>query len=237
MTDMEAESYDIAPDARHRFGGWGAIQRPQRARCATTAARPWRATGGSMRTSWRCWCSHDRWKASSMKPVPGSLLVRGIGQLVTNRPELGSGSLGMMRDVDLVVENGVVAWIGATGMSPAADSVLEADGRCVIPGFVDSHTHLVFSGDRSEEFAARMAGERYVAGGIFATVAATRSAPSSSLLQRATKLAKEAESQGTTTLETKSGYGLTVIDESRLPRGRRGGRGGGHLPRRPCRRS
>ena len=150
-----------------------------------------------------------------MKPVPGSLVVRGIGQLVTNRPELGSGSLGMMRDVDLVVENGVVAWIGATGMSPAADSVLEADGRCVIPGFVDSHTHLVFSGDRSEEFAARMAGERYVAGGIFATVAATRSAPSSSLLQRATKLAKEAESQGTTTLETKSGYGLTVIDESR----------------------
>jgi imidazolonepropionase len=150
-----------------------------------------------------------------MKPAPGSLVVRGIGQLVTNRPELGSGSLGMMRDVDLVVENGVVAWIGPTGMSPAADSVLEADGRCVIPGFVDSHTHLVFSGDRSEEFAARMAGERYVAGGIFATVAATRSAPSSSLLQRATKLAKEAESQGTTTLETKSGYGLTVIDESR----------------------
>jgi imidazolonepropionase len=134
---------------------------------------------------------------------------------VTNRPELGAGSLGVLHDVDLVVDEGKVAWIGAAGNAQAADVMVDARGRCVIPGFVDSHTHLVFAGDRVEEFTARMAGERYVAGGIFATVAATRSAPASVLAETATKLAKEAESQGTTTLETKSGYGLTVTDESR----------------------
>ena len=150
-----------------------------------------------------------------MKPAAKSLLVRGIGQLVTNLPELGSGILGVMQDVDLVIDEGHVAWIGPTGTAQAADAVLDAAGRCVIPGFVDSHTHLVFAGDRAAEFAARMAGERYAAGGIFATVAATRSAPESALLQRASKLAREAEAQGTTTLETKSGYGLTVLDESR----------------------
>jgi len=120
-----------------------------------------------------------------------------------------------MRDVDLVLEAGKVAWIGATGKPPAADSLLDAAGRCVIPGFVDSHTHLVFAGDRVEEFTARMAGEPYAAGGIFATVAATRSASDKALLQMATKLVREAEANGTTTLETKSGYGLSVTDESR----------------------
>lgn len=147
--------------------------------------------------------------------MAGSLLVRGIGQLVTNLPQLGSGILGVMHDVDLVVEDGDVVWIGSTGTAQAADVVLDAAGRCVIPGFVDSHTHLVFAGDRAAEFAARMAGEPYAAGGIFATVAATRSATERALLQRASELAREAEAQGTTTLETKSGYGLTVLDESR----------------------
>ncbi len=150
-----------------------------------------------------------------MRPPVGSLLVRDIGLLVTNCPELGSGSLGVMRDVDLVVENGTVAWIGGARTSPAADEVLDAAGRCVVPGFVDSHTHLVFAGDRVEEFTARMAGKRYDAGGISATVAATRSAPSSVLMEMAARLKREAEAQGTTTLETKSGYGLTVSDESR----------------------
>ncbi len=153
--------------------------------------------------------------AAFLTPPVGSLLVRGIGQLVTNCSELGSPPLGVLSDVDLVVEDGKVAWIGSSGAAPAADTVLEAAGRCVIPGFVDSHTHLVFAGDRVEEFTARMAGERYVAGGIFATVTATRSAQQSALFETAAKLAKEAEAQGTTTLETKSGYGLTVLDESR----------------------
>ncbi len=135
--------------------------------------------------------------------------------MVSNRPELGEGPLGVLHDVDLVVENGVVAWIGDSGATPAADKLLDAAGRCVIPGFVDSHTHLVFAGDRVEEFTARMAGRRYDAGGISTTVTATRAAPDSWLLQNAAKLARESEAQGTTTLETKSGYGLTVDDESR----------------------
>jgi len=123
--------------------------------------------------------------------------------------------LGVLCNVDLVVENGTVAWIGATGARPGADEILDASGRCVIPGFVDSHTHLVFAGDRVEEFTARMAGEKYAAGGILSTVAATRAASRAELARTATGLAREAESQGTTTLETKSGYGLTVEDEER----------------------
>jgi imidazolonepropionase len=121
----------------------------------------------------------------------------------------------VLSGVDLVIEGGEVAWIGAAGTAPATDTMLDAAGRCVVPGFVDSHTHLVFAGDRVEEFAARMAGERYKAGGILSTVAATRSASASALTAVATRLAREAEAQGTTTLETKSGYGLTVPDESR----------------------
>ncbi|MGO9964735.1 MAG: imidazolonepropionase [Acidimicrobiales bacterium] len=150
-----------------------------------------------------------------MRPPIGSLLVRGIGQLVTNDPGLGAGPLGVMRDVDLVIDDGTVAWIGPSATSPAADEVLEAAGRCVIPGFVDSHTHLLFAGDRAEEFTARMAGTRYDAGGIAATVAATRAASSSRLMETAARLKREAQAQGTTTLETKSGYGLTVADELR----------------------
>ncbi|MFZ2057625.1 MAG: imidazolonepropionase [Acidimicrobiales bacterium] len=150
-----------------------------------------------------------------MRRPGGSLLVRDIGLLVTNRPGLGEGALGVLRDVDLVVEDGTVAWIGGARTSPAADEMLDAAGRCVVPGFVDSHTHLVFAGDRVEEFTARMAGTRYDTGGISATVAATRSAPQGVLMESAAKLAREAEAQGTTTLETKSGYGLTVADESR----------------------
>ncbi len=150
-----------------------------------------------------------------MRPPAGSLLVRSIGLLVTNRPELGDGALGKLREVDLVVEDGLVTWIGGAGTSPAADRMLDAAGRCVVPGFVDSHTHLVFAGDRVEEFAARMAGTRYDAGGISTTVAATRAAPDAVLRDTAARLAREAEAQGTTTLETKSGYGLTVADESR----------------------
>ena len=150
-----------------------------------------------------------------MRPTTGSLLVRGIGLLVTNRPELGEGALGTRRDVDLVIEDGVVAWLGDAGSSPATDSLLDVSGRCVIPGFVDSHTHLVFAGDRVGEFTARMAGTRYDAGGISTTVAATRAAGDDVLRRKAAALAREAERQGTTTLETKSGYGLTVVDESR----------------------
>ncbi|MCU1622006.1 MAG: imidazolonepropionase [Frankiales bacterium] len=112
----------------------------------------------------------------------------------------------------LVVEDGLVV----SHREGPADEVVELAGRCVIPGFVDSHTHLVFAGDRSEEFEARLAGIPYEAGGIHATVAATRAAGTAQLTASAERLAAEALRSGTTTLEVKSGYGLTVDDERRL---------------------
>ncbi|MCW2601600.1 MAG: imidazolonepropionase [Frankiales bacterium] len=115
----------------------------------------------------------------------------------------------------LVVEDGRVAWTGTAASAPATDEVLHLSGRCVLPGFVDSHTHLVFGGDRAEEFEARITGTAYAAGGIRTTVAATRAASTQELLARAQRLAHEALRSGTTTLEVKSGYGLTVEDERR----------------------
>ena len=115
----------------------------------------------------------------------------------------------------LVVDDGRVGWLGALADAPACDEVVQLDGRCVIPGFVDSHTHLVFGGDRAAEFEARMTGIPYAAGGIRTTVAATRSASTEDLLARAQLLAGEALRSGTTTMEVKSGYGLTVEDERR----------------------
>ncbi|HEX6870817.1 MAG TPA: imidazolonepropionase [Micromonosporaceae bacterium] len=145
-----------------------------------------------------------------------SLLVRGIGELVTNDPELGDGStLGIIRDAALVAEHGVVAWLGPAGAAPATDRMLDAEDGAVIPGFVDSHSHLVFAGDRAAEFAARMAGEPYTGGGIRTTVAATRSASDAELRSNVSRLVTEALRQGTTTIEIKSGYGLAVADEAR----------------------
>ncbi|GAA1954155.1 imidazolonepropionase [Agromyces allii] len=98
------------------------------------------------------------------------------------------------------------------------DAVVDAGGRAVIPGFVDSHTHLVFGGDRADEFAARMAGRAYEAGGIRSTVAATRAATDDELRARLAVFVTELHVQGTTTFEIKSGYGLSVADEERLVR-------------------
>jgi imidazolonepropionase len=142
-------------------------------------------------------------------------LVTGIGELVTNDPELGPGPLGLVRDAALVLQSGQVAWVGAAAAAPAADRAVELGGRCVVPGFVDSHAHLVFAGDRAAEFAARMAGQPYAAGGIRTTVAATRAATDEQLAANATRLVAEMLRQGTTTVEIKSGYGLNVADEAR----------------------
>lgn len=145
-----------------------------------------------------------------------SLLVRSIGELVTNDPDLGDGSpLGLLRDAALVVDGGIVAWVGRADRAPAADRVIDAEDGAVIPGFVDSHEHLVFAGDRAAEFEARMAGERYTGGGIGSTVAATRAATDGQLRANVARLHAEAMGQGTTTIEIKSGYGLTVADETR----------------------
>ena len=137
-------------------------------------------------------------------------LIDDIGLLVTHdeeRPELV--------DAALLIEHGRVAWWGPRVHAPAADDRISAEGGCVIPGFVDSHGHLVFAGDRADEFEARMAGRRYEAGGIRRTVRLTRAASDADLLANARRLAAEARAQGTTTIETKSGYGLTVHDEER----------------------
>jgi len=144
----------------------------------------------------------------------GSLLVDHIGELVTNDGRDGD-PLGIRRDAALLVEDGQVAWIGSARYAPAADRRIDAGGAAVLPGFVDSHAHLVFAGDRAAEFAARMAGERYTGGGIRTTVGATRAASDGDLRATVGRLRAEMLRQGTTTVEIKSGYGLTVADEAR----------------------
>ena len=121
----------------------------------------------------------------------------------------------MIESAALVVEGGHVAWVGPAADAPAADTTYDVGGRAVIPGFVDSHSHLVFAGDRAQEFAARMAGESYSAGGIRTTVAATRAATDEQLTAHVGRLVAEMRRQGTTTVEIKSGYGLSVRDEAR----------------------
>ena len=144
-------------------------------------------------------------------------LVDNIGLLITNDPSVDGTILGLLPAAAFMVEDGFVTWVGQAQEASRTDVVnrINAHGRCVIPGFVDSHTHLVFAGDRSEEFRARMQGESYSAGGINSTVELTRQASSGQLLQSARRLIAEANDSGTTTIECKSGYGLTVIDEAR----------------------
>ena len=145
------------------------------------------------------------------------MLVEGIGELVTNDPSHGP-PLGIVRDAAVAIEGDRVVWTGSRETAP--DGIpgpsLDLEGRAALPGFVDAHTHLVFAGDRTEEFDARMRGEPYEAGGILATVDATRAATDETLANGARRLAREALRSGTTTLEVKSGYGLTVRDEARL---------------------
>ncbi|MFY1574722.1 imidazolonepropionase [Verrucosispora sp. WMMD703] len=143
-----------------------------------------------------------------------SLLVDDIGELVTNVAGAG-GPLGIRRRAAVLVEDGEVAWVGPAADAPAADRRIDAAGAAVLPGFVDSHAHLVFAGDRAAEFAARMAGEPYTGGGIRTTVGATRAASDNELRATVRRLHAEALRQGTTTIEIKSGYGLTVADEAR----------------------
>jgi imidazolonepropionase len=148
--------------------------------------------------------------------VAGSLLITRIGELVTNaRADGGPGGFAAIEDAALVIEEEQVAWTGPSARAPAADALVDAGGRAILPGFVDSHAHLVFAGDRSAEFAARMSGASYAAGGIRSTVAATRAATDATLRAGLRRLAGEMLRQGTTTFECKSGYGLTVPDEAR----------------------
>ncbi|MFF3227379.1 imidazolonepropionase [Nocardia suismassiliense] len=141
-----------------------------------------------------------------------STLITGIGELTTNTED------GPLHNAAVVLEGDRFAWIGPAATAPAADDRIDLDGRAALPGWVDSHTHLVFAGDRTAEFEARMAGRPYRAGGIATTVAATRAASDDELSVNLARHIAEARRQGTTCLETKTGYGLSVADELRSAR-------------------
>ena len=144
--------------------------------------------------------------------------LTGIGHLVTNDETVGKGKLGVLHDAALVADDaGNISWVGKQSelVSHFDGKPTDVGGRAVIPGFVDSHTHLVFAGDRALEFESRMQGKPYSSGGIKTTMAATRAASDEVLAANVARLASEALASGTTTLEVKSGYGLSVRDEAR----------------------
>ncbi|MFJ9520558.1 imidazolonepropionase [Kitasatospora sp. NPDC101801] len=142
-----------------------------------------------------------------------STLITNLGSLVTNDPALGTRTAAAV-----VIDGDRIAWVGDAAAAPDTDHRFDAEGRAMIPGFVDSHAHLVFAGDRTAEFNARMSGQSYSAGGIRTTVAATRAATDAELEANLTRFIGEALRQGTTTIECKSGYGLTTEDEARALR-------------------
>ena len=142
-------------------------------------------------------------------------LLHGISELVTNDPAAGPGLLGIIDDAAVVLQGEQIAWVGPVAAAPAADRAVDLAGRAVLPGWVDSHSHVVFAGNRAAEFSARMAGRPYRAGGMQSTVAATRAAADPALLANARAHRAEMIAGGTTCMETKTGYGLTAHDEVR----------------------
>ena len=144
-----------------------------------------------------------------------SFTLTNISQLVTNNSALGDGQLGVINDAAITVTDGIVSWVGQSSQADSSVAKTDVGGRSLIPGFVDSHSHIMFAGDRSEEFAARMAGAPYSAGGIKETTEATRKASDAELRTVAQSMIKEMHESGTTTIEIKSGYGLDVATEER----------------------
>jgi len=147
-----------------------------------------------------------------------SELITGIRELSTQAGVDAHDPANRLADAAMVVTDGRIAWVGPAAAAPAADRRTDVGGRAVLPGWVDTHTHLVFAGDRSTEFEARLAGNRYDGGGIGTTVAATRAATEAELLHRSRALRAEAEAQGSTFLEVKTGYGLDLESEERSAR-------------------
>ena len=150
--------------------------------------------------------------------MSNSFTLTNISQLVTNNSAIGDGDLGVITNAALTVTDGIVSWVGQASDADSSVAKTDVGGRALIPGFVDSHSHLMFAGDRSQEFAARMAGVPYSAGGIKITTDATRSASDDQLRNGARGLIKEMHESGTTTIEIKSGYGLDVVTEERSVR-------------------
>ena len=150
--------------------------------------------------------------------MSNSFTLTNISQLVTNNSAIGDGDLGVITNAAITVTDGIVSWVGQASDADSSITKTDVGGRAMIPGFVDSHSHLMFAGDRSQEFAARMAGVPYSAGGIKVTTSATRSASDDQLRNVARGLIKEMHESGTTTVEIKSGYGLDVATEERSVR-------------------
>ncbi|WP_237198873.1 imidazolonepropionase [Rothia nasimurium] len=142
-----------------------------------------------------------------------SRLFTNIGSLVTNDSTLDRGPLGVLENAAFVVEQGRITWVGAASQAPASDRCVDLGGRAVLPGFVESHSHLVFAGDRSHEFAARMEGKPYEAGGIRTTIEATRAASAAELELNTRSLMQEYARAGATTIEVKTGYGQSAESE------------------------
>ena len=136
-----------------------------------------------------------------------STLFTGISELRTVSEH------GTLNDAALIADHGTIAWIGPASQAPAADDQVDLGGRAVLPGWVDSHTHMVFDGDRSAEFEARMSGGSYEAGGIAVTMDATREAGADRLDKLVAERVAAGRRGGTTTFETKTGYGLNTDSE------------------------
>jgi imidazolonepropionase len=143
-----------------------------------------------------------------------SVAFTNIATLVTNDGALENGPLGILNGATVVVEDGLIASISSS-IPSGVDQEIDCSEMTLLPGFVDSHSHLIFAGDRADEFAARSHGQKYTAGGIASTVKSTRLATDAALHANAQRLLDEALSTGTTTMEIKSGYGLTEVDELR----------------------
>lgn len=148
---------------------------------------------------------------------PGQLLLSGTGRLLVSQPHAAEPP-GTLSPWALLIRDGRIGWVGSPDEAPAADRWEDLGSALVSPGLVDSHTHPVFAGDRADEAAARLEGQPYAAGGILRTVAATRQAPDAELQALVEDRFRAALAGGTTTLEAKSGYGLTTVEELRALR-------------------
>ena len=160
-----------------------------------------------------------------MSPPHSSLLLRGVGTLVTCDPALGEGPLGVVHDAAVLCEGERITYAGPARGLPRTGELepltLDLDGHLVLPGLVDCHTHLVYAGDRLDDFEARLDGDTYSAigargGGILSTVRATRAASDDLLVDLAEGRAERLAAHGVTTVEVKSGYGLNARQELRL---------------------
>jgi len=154
-----------------------------------------------------------------------SLLLRNVGVLVSCDPSQGEGPLGLVRDAAVLCRGTKIVYVGPESGLPDLDGdeplTLDLDGHVVTPGLIDCHTHMVFAGDRLDDFQARLRGEPYAAisergGGILSTVTATRAASDHMLRDLAEARLEASVVQGITTIETKSGYGLAHDQEIRL---------------------